>query len=147
MWLNVNGSNEIAGNTRGAHLFYLFFFLWGGFYQGTDSWPKVVDALRLSYRTVKHLNQIVDRELPGRPRFQCRVLIVGEERLEFYCRDVIECIRSLYGDPQLAQDLVFAPEQHYTSAERTCRLYNEMHTGDWWWAVQVNGLKLHKYLY
>jgi hypothetical protein len=35
------------------------------------------------------------------------------------------------------QDLVFAPERHYTDPERTCCIYNEMHTGDWWWAVQV----------
>jgi hypothetical protein len=32
---------------------------------------------------------------------------------------------------------VFAPERHYTNEERTCRIYNEMHTGDWWWTVQV----------
>lgn len=33
--------------------------------------------------------------------------------------------------------MVFAPEQHYTNAEKTHRIYNEMHTGDWWWSVQV----------
>jgi hypothetical protein len=43
-------------------------------------------------------------------------------------------------DPQFADDLVFAPEQHYTSEERTCRVYNEIHTGDWWWTVQVRTL-------
>ena len=98
---------------------------------------KVVDKLGLSYRTAKQLNEIIDEKLPGRPPFQCREFIIGDEHLEFYCRDIVECIRSLYGDPKFGQDLTFAPERHYTNPERTCRIYNEMHTGDWWWTVQV----------
>jgi Plavaka transposase len=69
------------------------------------------------------------------------VLNIGGEKLEFYSRDGLECIRSLYGDPQFTQDLVFAPERHYTSRERTSRLYNEMYTCDWWWTVQVRKLQ------
>jgi hypothetical protein len=83
------------------------------------------------------LNNIIDNKLPGRPSFRCQILQVGDETLEFYYRDVLECIRSLYGDPEFAQHLVFAPERHYTSDERTSRIYNEMYTGDWWWSVQV----------
>ena len=33
--------------------------------------------------------------------------------------------------------MVFVPERHYTDHTRTCRVYSDMHTGDWWWAVQV----------
>ena len=58
--------------------------------------------------------------------------------MEFYSRDVIDSIRSLYGDPRFAQHMAFAPERHYTSHERTTRIYNEMYTGDWWWTVQVS---------
>lgn len=98
---------------------------------------KIIDTLDLSYRSVKQMNDIIDSKIPGRPPFQRKELVIGHERLEFYCRDVIECIRSLYGDPRFAQELTFAPEQHYTGHERMCRIYNEMHTGDWWWSVQV----------
>ena len=98
---------------------------------------KIVDKLGLSYRTVKQLNDIVDNKLLGRPPFQCKELSIGNERLEFYCRDAMECIRSLYGDPRFAQDLIFTPERHYTSTERVHRIYNEIHTADWWWSVQV----------
>ena len=87
------------------------------------------------------LNNIIDKQLPGRAPFQCQVLNIGGEKLEFYSRDGLECIRSLYGDPQFTQDLVFAPERHYTSRERTSRLYNEMYTCDWWWTVQVRKLQ------
>lgn len=88
------------------------------------------------------MNQILDHELEGRPSFQRKEVKVGDEVLEFYSRDVIQCIRALYGDPQFAEHLVFAPERHYTSQERSCRVYNEIHTGDWWWTVQVRKLNL-----
>jgi hypothetical protein len=65
---------------------------------------------------------------------------IGKECLEFYYRDAVECIRSLYGDPEFARDLAFAPERHFTSHDRTSRLYNEMYTCDWWWTVQVRSL-------
>lgn len=80
---------------------------------------------------------MIDTELSGRPRFQCHVLDIGGEELEFFCRDVLECIRSLYGDPSWAQDMAFVPEQHYTSHMRTSRVYNELYTSDWWWTAQV----------
>ncbi|KAH8980428.1 hypothetical protein EDB86DRAFT_3236727 [Lactarius hatsudake] len=63
--------------------------------------------------------------------------------LEFYFRDILECIQTLYGDPEFARDLVFAPERHYTNHERKCRVYSVMHTGDWWWAVQTS-LEAHQ---
>ncbi|KAH9019702.1 hypothetical protein EDB84DRAFT_1624592 [Lactarius hengduanensis] len=47
------------------------------------------------------------------------------------------------GNPEFARDLVFAPERHYTDHERTCRVYSEIHTGDWWWAVQTS-LEAHQ---
>jgi len=80
---------------------------------------------------------MIDTKLPGRLRFRCNVLNIGDERLEFYCRDVLECIRSLYGDPSWAQDMSFAPERHYTSHARTSRIYNELYTSEWWWTAQV----------
>jgi hypothetical protein len=101
---------------------------------------KTADTLGLSFSTVKELNGIIDTKLPGRGPFRCKVVNIGGERLEFHFRDVIESIRSLYGDPQFMHGLAFAPERHYTSPERTCRIYNEMYTGDWWWMVQVCAL-------
>jgi hypothetical protein len=97
-------------------------------------------AIGLSYHTVKELNGIIDTKLPERAPFRCKIVNIGGERLEFHFRDVMECIRSLYGDPQFMHYMAFAPERHYTSPERTCRIYNEMYTGDWWWMVQVRPL-------
>ena len=98
---------------------------------------KIIDALGLSFHTTKELNNIIDTNLPGHPQFQCKELSVNGEQMEFYYRDVIESIRGLYGDPQFAPHLVFAPERHYTSHECTKHMYNDMHTSNWWWKVQV----------
>ncbi|KAF8489361.1 hypothetical protein F5888DRAFT_1638649 [Russula emetica] len=46
-------------------------------------------------------------------------------------------------DPEFVDHLVFAPERHYTSHERTTRIYNKMYTGDWWWKVQT-ALETHR---
>ena len=97
----------------------------------------MVEKLELSYSSTKELNHIIDSVLPGRPSFQCRQVFIGGENLEFYHRDIVNCIQSIYSDPEFAQDLVVIPERHYTDQGRTERIYNEMHTGDWWWAVQV----------
>jgi hypothetical protein len=102
--------------------------------------PKVVDKLRLSYNSTKQLNDIINNMLPGRPPFECCNLVIGGETLELYFRDILVCIRSIYSDPELAQDLVVAPERHYADHERMDCIYSEIHTGDWWWAVQVHRL-------
>ena len=99
---------------------------------------KVVDALRLLFHTIKDLNKKIDNGLPTCPLFKCEELSFGEEHLEFYYRDIMECIQAIYGDPQFAHNLVFAPEQHFTSEECMCCIYNEMNTDDWWWKVQVS---------
>ena len=57
---------------------------------------------------------------------------------DLYRRDIIECIRALFGNPAFTQDLVFAPERHYTDGSRSIRIYHEMHTGQWWWETQVS---------
>jgi Plavaka transposase len=84
---------------------------------------------------------MIDNELPGHPPFQCKEVTFNDKHLEFYYRDVMECIRAIYGDPQFAPDLVFAPEQHYTCPECICHMYNEMYMANWWWKVQVSELR------
>ena len=103
---------------------------------------KVVEKLDLSYSSTKELNYIIDNALPGRPPFQSHEVVIGGETMEFYHRNILNCIQSIYGDPEFAQDLVVIPERHYTDEGQTERIYTEMHTGDWWWAVQVRNTML-----
>jgi hypothetical protein len=43
----------------------------------------------------------------------------------------------LYGDPELAEVMAYAPEQHYTGPDKKCQVFSEMNTGKWWWNRQV----------
>ena len=105
----------------------------------TNAWWKVVHGLGLSYSTTKELNNMVN-SLPGCPPFVYEELTIRNEQLKFHYWDILSSIWALYGDFSFWHDLVFTPERHFTDDERMCRIYNEMHTGDWWWSVQVRKL-------
>lgn len=117
-----------------------------------DSYPKrlslnisqfqVSERLGLSFKNSKELNNIIDNNLPGCPRFERHEVLVGNEVCEVYFRDVIACIKALFGDPDFAPYLVFAPEKHYVDENKTMRMYHDMHTGKWWWSTQVSCLNV-----
>ncbi|KAJ7783991.1 hypothetical protein DFH07DRAFT_727778 [Mycena maculata] len=99
----------------------------------------VTEALGLSYKNSRELNQIIDDDLPGaRPVFERQEIVVGGEAFDVYFRPIMECVRALYGDPEFAQDLIFAPERQYADADKTIRLYHDIHTAEWWWKTQKN---------
>ncbi|KAG1771513.1 hypothetical protein EDD22DRAFT_947948 [Suillus occidentalis] len=79
----------------------------------------VSECLGLSYKNSRELNGIINKQLPGRPKFQREQIIVA-----------------LFSDLDFADFLVFAPERHYTDDDETVRLYSDMHTGRWWWNTQ-----------
>ncbi|KAJ3567978.1 hypothetical protein NP233_g6016 [Leucocoprinus birnbaumii] len=96
----------------------------------------VCEKLGLSYKTADDLNQKIEEHLPGRPQFHRREIVVGGESFEFYSRDILECIKALWRDPQFANDLIVEPERHYVDEDETVRMYHDMHTGKWWWNTQ-----------
>jgi hypothetical protein len=75
--------------------------------------------------------------LPSHPKFWCKEIVVWDEVLDVYYQDILECVRALYGNPDFAPHLIFKPEQHYKDANQLNRMYNNMHTGKWWWETQV----------
>ncbi|GLB39850.1 putative protein Coprinopsis cinerea okayama7 130 [Lyophyllum shimeji] len=96
----------------------------------------VVERLGLSFKSTKELNKLIDYELPGRPPFVRHEIMVGDEVCDVYFRDVIACITALFGNPDFAPYLAFAPERHYSDETKTVRLYHDMKTGKWWWTTQ-----------
>ncbi|KAI0353815.1 hypothetical protein OH77DRAFT_1406272 [Trametes cingulata] len=97
----------------------------------------LVSLLGLSYTNSRELNEIVDTHLAsGRPRFRRREVIVGGQVFEMFHRDILQCIKALYGDPEFADLLVFTPERHYADGDHTARVYFDLHTGKWWWETQ-----------
>ncbi|KAG2145801.1 hypothetical protein DEU56DRAFT_971548 [Suillus clintonianus] len=97
---------------------------------------EVHEKLGLSYKNSRELNKIIDKQLPGRPKFRCEQIVVAGEAFDVFYRDIIKCVKALYDDPDFADFLIFAPERHYADEEQTVRLFHDMHTGKWWWDTQ-----------
>lgn len=104
----------------------------------TYVYSQVSERLGLSYKNARELNSIIDTQLPGRPRFRREQVVVAGEAFDILYRDILECIKDLYGNPDFADFLVFAPERHYTDTDKTVRYFGDMHTGKWWWSTQVS---------
>lgn len=100
--------------------------------------------LHLSYSSANELNRIIDENLPSRPHFECLEVVVAGEVFDVYFRDILHCVRSLYGNPEFLSLLIFAPERHYVDSDQTNRLYHDMHTGKWWWETQVSHFRFNK---
>ncbi|KAF9778022.1 hypothetical protein BJ322DRAFT_1102226 [Thelephora terrestris] len=95
------------------------------------------EALGLSFSNSEQLNNIIDKKLPnGLPQFIREEVEIAGQKYEFYHRDILECVRVLYGDPEIADVLVHAPEEHYTGPDKKCRVFSEMNSGRWWWTHQ-----------
>ncbi|KAJ6537053.1 hypothetical protein B0H19DRAFT_1382817 [Mycena capillaripes] len=62
----------------------------------------VRESLDLSYGNSVQLNQIIDQKLPGRPKFVRSEVIVNGEAFHLYSRDILECVRALWGDSDFA---------------------------------------------
>jgi hypothetical protein len=98
---------------------------------------KVREDLDLSYKNSNELNKIIDLKLPGRPQFKRREIVQSGEVVELYSRDIIECLRALWGDPEFSEDLILEPERLYADEDMTIRMFHEMNSGKWWWDTQV----------
>ena len=64
-------------------------------------------------------------------------MTVAGQTFELYHHDVLKCIESLFGNPEFTPHLILAPERHYVDQVKTSRVYHDMHTGQWWWEMQV----------
>ncbi|KAG7094449.1 hypothetical protein E1B28_008045 [Marasmius oreades] len=100
------------------------------------------ECLGLSFSTSKELNKLID-SLPERPCFHREEVTIAGQSFEFFYRDIQECIKALWSDPEFTPYLVFAPERHYKDQTKTTRLYHDMHTGNWWWEKQEEFEKCH----
>jgi hypothetical protein len=98
---------------------------------------QVCERLGLSYRTSIQLNNIIDSSIPDIPKFERESVGVGNEVFEMYSRNVIDCIKYLFGDPEFASHLLLVPERHFTNASKTNKVIHEMNTSRWWWNTQV----------
>ena len=95
------------------------------------------ERLGLSYRNTHELNNIIDTQLPGRPHFHRQDVEIAGETVTMYSRNVVECIKALYGNPEFAKDMIFKPERHYDKDDGRQQHYHDLHTSEWWWQMQA----------
>ncbi|KAG9123430.1 hypothetical protein FRC07_014952, partial [Ceratobasidium sp. 392] len=79
-------------------------------------------------------------KLPQGPKWTTAEVSAGEGDYErtytVYLRDILEVIRQLIGARRFKRWMQYAPQRHWTSRDRTRRVYDEMWSGDWWWRMQ-----------
>ena len=86
--------------------------------------------------------------LPTGPAWECKIIRIDGDRpgedgkmmfedVELWCRDPVECIQQLIGNPTLAGDISYEPIQLFTDQAETNQVIDEAWTADWWWKTQV----------
>ena len=58
-------------------------------------------------------NFIMDHKLPRQPPFKSLDVEIVGETVTVHVRNIISCIKVLYGDAAFAPHLIFRPECHY----------------------------------
>ncbi|KAG8702621.1 hypothetical protein FRC09_004646, partial [Ceratobasidium sp. 395] len=116
----------LSGKARTRHLKSPAYRAWKG--KGKQVWPND-DAL---LRDINRLPTGADwktAEIPfGEGEF------AGTQTL--HLRDIIEVSRELVGARRFRRCTKWAPERHFKSRDRKCRVYDEMWSGNWWWQMQ-----------
>ena len=99
----------------------------------------VCAALKSNY----HLRQMIDRMEDGLGHGSWKKSELSmawneqhPDNIVFWHRDLICCARWILRQQAYGKHLVYAPVRCFNSAGQ--RVYDEMHTGDWWWDMQVS---------
>jgi len=80
---------------------------------------------------------IIDEKIPDVPPFEKQSITVEGKTFDVHFCNIIECIKVLYSNPEFMHNMTYALERHYSDPDMTNRIYSQMHTGKWWWWVQV----------
>ncbi|KAJ7697259.1 hypothetical protein B0H17DRAFT_1197650 [Mycena rosella] len=114
----------------------------------TDKFLKlktVHEGINPAFHNNRAFLQRIDT-LPEGPKWECHPFkLMGDELdadakpkievLEMWCRDPVECVKELLGNPAFTAQC-YEPYRVFKNADHTNREYNEMWTGNWWWTIQ-----------
>lgn len=67
----------------------------------------------------------------------------GSSETPYYWRDPVQVVKDLLQNPSYQNDLIYTPCK--LTGKFGERIYGELHTGDWWWKLQVRttiGMKI-----
>ncbi|KAG1732870.1 uncharacterized protein EDB91DRAFT_1238678 [Suillus paluster] len=104
--------------------------------------PITQNRTKLLFHNNCSFLQCVD-ELPHGPGWSCKKVTVrgncedenGEmlqEEVELWCRNPVECVKELIGNPAFKEDMAYSPAKAYADRAGQDRVIDEMWTADWW---------------
>jgi hypothetical protein len=83
----------------------------------------------------------IQQHMPQGPTWNSSTVTLPDALNEpqiFFYRDIIECIKILFGNPKFQESMVYEPYEVYEEDGET-RVYHEMYTGKYWNELQVSG--------
>ncbi|KIY60847.1 hypothetical protein CYLTODRAFT_324705, partial [Cylindrobasidium torrendii FP15055 ss-10] len=101
----------------------------------------VREKLGLSYKTTAGMHERLN-EIPRRAgKWQSKHIYFPDKPNQPFIllhRDILEAIQALWGDPALADHLVYKPKKMFADEQKDpkSRAYTEMWTAEWWWIIQ-----------
>ncbi|KAF8906955.1 hypothetical protein CPB84DRAFT_1644167, partial [Gymnopilus junonius] len=105
--------------------------------------PGVIEKLGLSYHNIRGLHQKLD-SIPEKAGNWKSVKLSFDsnerpnESFTLRYHDPIEAVRSLWKDPQLSPEMVFAGQKVFSDKTLNNRIFTEMNMGKWWHILQVS---------
>ncbi|KAF8229332.1 hypothetical protein L208DRAFT_1061668, partial [Tricholoma matsutake] len=102
----------------------------------------VMEKLGLSYHSYHNsqsLHQVLDNIPERAGTWQTQYLTFKDHPNQTFIirhRNIIQSIASLWGIPEHAKYLVYAPRKIFTNSNKTNHIFSEMWTGKWWNAIQ-----------
>ena len=94
-----------------------------------------------SLKSNYHLRQKIDRMKDGLGHGSWKKSTLSmawneqhPDHIFFWHRDLIACAKWILRQAAYKDHLIYAPVRSFNTAGN--RIYNEMHTGDWWWSAQ-----------
>jgi hypothetical protein len=97
----------------------------------------VRETTNIRIRNVRDIYQLISKASWSALKWR-QINIVGitatPDTPQVYCRNVLEVIKSLFGNPMFCGEMHFRAERVFD--ENGKRLYNEIWTSDWWWEIQ-----------
>ncbi|KAG2159787.1 uncharacterized protein EDB93DRAFT_1237070 [Suillus bovinus] len=101
----------------------IFKNVWAPFASRIDyevtKWAKLRGSGSTAFSELLAINGLSCRRL----YFKHEEIIVADEAFDVYSRDIMECVKALYSDPEFSHHLNYAPEHHYADSK-------------WWWSTQ-----------
>lgn len=102
------------------------------------------DWLGLSYKNAAGVHKCVN-SIPHRAGkwFSKNITFLDYPNEHFVLRhrNVLDTVKSLWEDPELAPHIVYKPKHIFRpnpdNPRNPTRVYNEMWAGKWWWSIQV----------